>query len=150
MELQPRKKIKFDRRRAHSDDILYKTKTHTIITNVAEEKGKISSNKPHRKTTINNIKDNIAPLIMLILFCILAPSWDVYSDLQITIDLFRYGHPRYAAAMILPLLLNFIFTFFMWQKMERKEAKRWSWVLVVAQCWPQFFAARIVLMIING
>merc|ERR1719186_2581420 len=56
----------------------------------------------------------------------------------------------YAMAMTVPQMLNILFTFFMWKKLEKEDVKRWSWILVISQCWPQFFAARIVWMILKG
>ena len=83
-------------------------------------------------------------------FCILAPSWDVYTDLAFTIQMIKDGNPLYAVSSVVPQLINIFFTFFSWRKWEQENTKRWSWVLVSLQCWPQFFAARIILKIRKG
>ena len=86
----------------------------------------------------------------ILVSCILVPSWDVYSDWALTVQLVHQGNPQYALALLLPQIINIFFTFLTWRHLERPEAKRWSWVLVIMQCWPQFFAARIIYMMIKG
>ena len=86
----------------------------------------------------------------ILVSCILLPSWDVYSDWALTVQLVHQGSPLYALALLVPQIINIVFTFFTWRQVERREARRWSWVLVLLQCWPQFFAARIIYMIVKG
>ena len=86
----------------------------------------------------------------LVVSCILVPSWDVYSDWALTLQLLHQGNPLYALALLVPQLTNIFFTFFIWRSVEREPDKRWSWVLVILQCWPQYFAARIIASILKG
>ena len=85
-----------------------------------------------------------------LLVCILFPSWDVYSDCALTVQLLHQGNPLIALALSVPQCVNIFFTFFTWRSLERETTKTWSWVLVLLQCWPQFFAARIIWKIKTG
>ena len=95
-------------------------------------------------------KDTVREVRGLLVSCIIMPSWDVYSDWALTVQLIHQGYPYYALALLVPQCLNIFFTFFMWSSLERMPARRWSWLLVILQCWPQFFAARILWMMFQG
>ena len=95
-------------------------------------------------------KETIREVRSLLVSCIIMPSWDVYSDWALTVQLIHQGYPYYALALLVPQCINIFFTFFMWRSLERTPARRWSWVLVILQCWPQFFAARILWMMLKG
>ena len=103
-----------------------------------------------KKRYLKNARENIGPIIALLVLCMLVPSWDVYSDWAVTIRFFLAGYTRYGLAMMVPQILNMSFTFYIWSKLERGTSARYSWVLVIGQCWPQFCAARIICMIIRG
>ena len=128
--------------KSHSEDVLSKPSKSALIEDDIQSK--------LHKNIFKNLKSNVGSIVMLVLLCIMTPSWDVYSDWAVTIQLFLRGDPLYAISMMVPQILNVVFTFFMWKKLEKEKAKRWSWILVIIQCWPQFFAARIVWMILNG
>ena len=87
---------------------------------------------------------------MLVTMSILWPSCDVYSDLLLFIDLMIRGEVRYAACLLLPQLVNISLTALLWKKLELKEHRSWSWILVPLQAWPQFFAIRIIWTMLLG
>ena len=99
---------------------------------------------------IRNVTDNLSAVKFLFFSCILAPSWDVYSDWALTVEFILQDDPLYAVSMLTPQLLNICFTMILWKKIEKQSLKSWSWMLVVGQCWPQFVAARIIWMITKG
>eukprot|EP00092_Neocalanus_flemingeri_P007382 GFUD01007970.1.p1 GENE.GFUD01007970.1~~GFUD01007970.1.p1 ORF type:complete len:198 (+),score=34.70 GFUD01007970.1:129-722(+) len=134
---------------SHSEDVLCKPSKRLSIESEVEETDDESETEL-QQNLIKNLKDNIVSIVILVLLSVLMPSWDVYSDWGVTIQLFIYGDPLYAISMMVPQLSNILFTFFIWRKLEKKEAKRWSWILVITQCWPQFFAVRIAWMILKG
>ena len=99
---------------------------------------------------INVLKSEFGSIKLLVFSCIIAPSWDVYSDLAFTVQMFKDGDPLSGISMMVPQLTNIVFALFAWNKWENKEDRRWSWILVIFQFWPQLFAARIVWKIIKG
>ena len=46
--------------------------------------------------------------------------------------------------MTTPLLLQFLSTIYKWIRLEKKESKRWSWILLLLQFWPQWRALRVI------
>ena len=136
-------------KKIRSDDVLCKSSKSRAINSDVEKIEDDSKTKLWRNM-LKNLKDNLGSIIMLVLLSMITTSWDVYSDWAVTIQLFLLGDPLYAISLMIPQLCNIIFTFFIWKKLEKKKTKRWSWLLVITQCWPQFFAARIVWMILKG
>ena len=135
----------FEIRKSKSEDVLSKP-SKSLIKVFDKE---IQHVKFHKKA-FKNVRANVGPITLLIVLCMVAPSWDVYSDWAVTIQLFMRGDLFYAMAMMIPQVTNIVFTFFIWRKLEKDRSKRWSWILVITQCWPQVFAARIIWMIISG
>ena len=46
--------------------------------------------------------------------------------------------------MTFPLLCQFLSTSYKWVRLEKRESKKWSWILLLLQCWPQLRAVRII------
>ena len=46
--------------------------------------------------------------------------------------------------MTVPLLLQFVSTIYKWFQLEKRESKKWSWPMLLLQCWPQWRAIRIM------
>ena len=86
--------------------------------------------------------------IPIILFGILLPSADVYSDIGFIAFLFggeKGYHPNYATVMICPLTLAFFFTLIQWFKFEKH--KIWVLPLLLLQFWPQYLQCRMLYWI---
>ena len=102
------------------------------------------------KSVVDTKKEESAVVRGLLFSCIITPSWDVYTDLSFTLQMIKDGNPLYALSSVVPQIFNIFFTYFAWSKWEHQSARRLSWVLVFTQCWPQFFAARIIWKIKIG
>ena len=83
----------------------------------------------------------IAPSIVTDVF---LPTLDVYSDLSLIFGWLFGGHWKYAISMSIPVLLQFLFTIQKWIRLEKPESKKWSWLLLLLQCWPQWRAVRVM------
>ena len=46
--------------------------------------------------------------------------------------------------MSIPVFLQFLSTIQKWVRLEKEENKKWSWLLLLFQCWPQWRAIRII------
>ena len=55
---------------------------------------------------------------------------------------------RWGISLTIPILLTFCFTTIHWWKMESKEGKCWTWVLVLLQLWPQYRAIRLIYTLV--
>ena len=137
MELHDNYKSVYMKQKSQSDDILNKSSKRNSI-------------HKEDKCILSNIRSNLVVIVTMVILCIIVPSWDVYSDTAVTINLFLNGDIFYGLSMLIPQFLNIIFTLITWNKLEKKNCKHWSWILVLLQCWPQFYIARIILVIIKG
>ena len=93
------------------------------------------------------INRNVPKMLPSALFDVGLPTLDVYSDLSLIIPWFIRGHVIYGWSMTVPLLLQFISTAYKWIKMEKPEDKKWSWILLLLQLWPQWRAIRIIRLL---
>ena len=69
---------------------------------------------------------------------------DLCSDLSLIIPWYWNGHLKYAASMTTPLLLQFLSTAYKWFQLEKRECKKWTWTILLLQCWPQWRAIRMM------
>ena len=46
--------------------------------------------------------------------------------------------------MCVPLFLQNLATIYKWYEIEKPESKKWSWLLLLGQCWPQFRALKVI------
>ena len=75
------------------------------------------------------------------------PSFDVYSDMSLIIGWFLTGHPIYALTMTVPISLQFLSSIYKWYQIDSPKTKKWSWILVILQFWPQFRALRVIRLL---
>ena len=80
------------------------------------------------------------------IFEVALPSADVFSDLSLIIPWYLSGHWKYAISMSVPLYLQFSSTTLKWNMLENKKNKRWSAILLILQCWPQWRALQLILL----
>ena len=85
-----------------------------------------------------------------VLFDVGLPTLDVYSDLSLIIPWLIGHHYIYGTSMAIPLLLSFIAIAYKWYKLEKPQDKRWSWVFLLLQCWPQLRALRVIRKVYRG
>ena len=81
--------------------------------------------------------------LLLVIFSFIFPTLDSVLDLNLTARAFIAGHPKWAAALLTPIILNLCCTVLVWRKMDTGEEKRRTWVLVVTLLWPQYRAFRL-------
>ena len=84
------------------------------------------------------------------LFDVGLPTLDVYSDLSLIIPWFIGGHYIYGASMTFPIMLCFLATAYKWYRIEESTNKRWSWVFLLLQLWPQLRAIRVMKKLYQG
>ena len=81
--------------------------------------------------------------LILIIFSVGFPTLDSFLDFNFVITAIIRGHLRWGAALLTPILLNLLCTGLVWRKMETKEERNRTWVLVVTMLWPQYRALRL-------
>ena len=99
-------------------------------------------------------------IFSLFILSIAFPSWDVYSDTYLIVSLATGQMLPYAlwllvpqvvvGMVVTPQVVSTLFTLEMWWRVEEGLGRRWSWMLVVVQAWPQVWAARIIWRILTG
>ena len=72
--------VLFEIQKSKSEDVLSKP-SKSLIKVLDKE---IQHVKFHKKA-FKNVRANVGPITLLIVLCIVAPSWDVYSDWAVTI-----------------------------------------------------------------
>ena len=95
-------------------------------------------------------KEKIMIISQLCLFNIIFTTWDQYSDIKFAYILFVKGHSYWSLAVISPTILNFIFTTYSWYYFESKNQKKYSWIFLIFQLWPQICAVRIIISIVKN
>ena len=85
--------------------------------------------------------------ILIVLFGICLPSWDVYSDVAFIVNLFMNDHPNFASMMFGPLTASILFTIPHWWRSEGTWFRRLITLpLLLGLCWPQYRAVRILVL----
>ena len=97
--------------------------------------------------------------LLLIVFNILLPSFDIYSDLAFSSSLLRgtyepvrgsqaHKHPIFGSVMFVPIILATIFVIPHWLKRENTTLKRiLTFPLLVGQFWPQWQVLKVLKLI---
>ena len=88
-------------------------------------------------------------LCILIIFGILLPSFDVYSDIAFSISLcFGQSLPLLGSIFLIPVALTTFFTIPKWWKREKTlKQKLFTFPLLIGQLWPQWEALKVIRMI---
>ena len=86
----------------------------------------------------------------LVILNVGLPTGDVFSDMLTMMTLYQSGHPFFASALLTPFLLNVAFTTFSWWRIDSNKEKRWTWILLLFQLWPQYRAMKIIFKIFKG
>ena len=88
------------------------------------------------------LEDVMTPALKLVIFNIMLPCIDIYFDARLILRL----HPQYLGCLLVivsGLLLHFIFTCFAWWRLEPRAQKKWSWIFLILQIWPQMKAVEV-------
>ena len=87
-------------------------------------------------------EDVVTPALKLVIFNITLPCIDFYFDARLIPRL----QPQYLGCLLVVvsgLLLHFIFTCFAWWRLEPRAQKKWSWIFLILQIWPQMKAVEV-------
>ena len=87
-------------------------------------------------------EDVVTPALKLVIFNITLPFIDFYFDTRLIPRL----HPQYLGCLLVVvsgLLLHFIFACFAWWRLEPRAQKKWSWIFLILQIWPQMKAVEV-------
>ena len=78
--------------------------------------------------------DYLTPTLLILIFNISLPTLDLYRD--ITMLIWMYSYPHYWAwgiFLFTGIFINFLFTCLAWWRMEPRENKPWTWILLLLQ-----------------
>ena len=89
------------------------------------------------------LPDAITPSMMLIVFNIILPTVDIFLDTALVQKLFLNGYWCSGLAVTAGIVTNFLFTSLVWWRMESPEQKKWSWIFLLLQLWPQLRAFQV-------
>ena len=99
----------------------------------------------------DEIPDYLTPTVILIIFNIILPTVDVYRDLRMMFTLYSFPqYWRWGLFLFSGVATNFVFTCLAWWRLESAQSKRWSWLVLLLQLWPQWRAARVLRMTWRG
>ena len=103
--------------------------------------------------------------LLLLATGVFLPSFDVYSDIYFAIKLFKGGyyhngyhhdwckrnsylvppHPKFGIAMLVPVILSWIFVAKQWYQTEKGLIQKLSTLpFLILQCYPQYRALRVI------
>ena len=89
------------------------------------------------------LPDAITPSIKLFVFNIVLPTIDIFLDTALVQKLFLDGYWGCASFVTAGIFTNFLFTSIAWWRMESGDQKRWSWIFLILQLWPQLRALQV-------
>ena len=97
--------------------------------------------------------------LLLLATGVCLPSFDVYSDIAFAVQLItgsykqnkycigraKPSHPKYAIAILTPVLLSWIFVTKQWYREEKGVSQKlWTLPFLILQCYPQYRALRVL------
>ena len=84
--------------------------------------------------SISLTPDLLTPTLLLLLVNICQPTLDLYRDLDMLFRLSFYpAHWGLGFYLFSGICLNFLFTCWAWWRLEPREKKSWTWVLLLLQ-----------------
>ena len=95
------------------------------------------------------LPDAITPSLKLLIFNIVLPTIDIFLDTALVQKLFLNGYWGSGAFVTAGILTNFLFTSIAWWRMESAKQKKWSWIFLMLQLWPQLRALQVLACLKN-
>ena len=95
------------------------------------------------------LRDSVTPSIKLFVFNIVLPTVDIFLDITLILKLFKNGFWGSGTIVVTGIVTNFIFTSLAWWRMESANQKKWSWIFLLLQLWPQLRAFQVGASIIK-
>ena len=87
-------------------------------------------------------------LLILIIANICLPTYDTYTDIALIIRLLLHGPSlKFGLGLMVPLFMNIFATTFTWWRKDSSEEKKWTWILVILLIWPQYQAAKVLILL---
>ena len=112
--------------------------------------------EPEAMTEVDTdlIPDYLTPTLILVGVNIVLPSLDLYRDITMMTRLFNIEYIEHnylwIGFLFLCLLINFFFTSLTWWRLDTPQDKRWSWLLLLLQVWPQSRAVWVIWLTWTG
>lgn len=96
--------------------------------------------------------ENVLTILKHTVFDILLPTSDILGDFTFSIKAFSSGNPVIGFLMIFPVMLNILFNLYKWYYTyhDTQKEKRFTWVLVMLNLWPQYQVLKLLLLIFRG
>ena len=91
-------------------------------------------------------------VIRLITFGVGLRTFDTYGDINFALQAFTTKNYLISCLILSPVLICLGFTFKVWKdsSFDSSKEKRWSWILVLLNLWPQYQVAKLLGFIIRG
>ena len=86
--------------------------------------------------------------LLIVIFGIFNPSFDVYSDLNLIIRMIGFhSNPKFTIALACPMICSTLFTLPHWWKMEKNICKRIiTFPLVILLFYPQYKMIQVLYL----
>ena len=86
-----------------------------------------------------------------ITFGIILRTFDSYGDINFALQAFTTENYLIGCLILAPVLISLGFTFHIWKSssFDSAKAKRWSWILVLLNFWPQYQVVKLIKAIIR-
>ena len=86
-----------------------------------------------------------------ITFGIILRTFDSYGDINFALQAFTTENYLIGCLILSPVLISLGFTFHIWKStsFDGAKAKRWSWILVLLNFWPQYQVVKLLKAIIS-
>ena len=90
-------------------------------------------------------------VIQHITFGILLRTFDSYGDLNFGLHAFTTNNYLIGCLILSPVLVNIGFTLNVWRRssFDSLKAKRWTWIFVLLNLWPQYQVLKLLKAIIS-
>ena len=89
------------------------------------------------------LQDSVTPSIKLFMFNIVLPTMDIFLDITMIQKLFTNGYWGCGTLVVTGIITNSIFTSLAWWRLEPRDQKKWSWIFLLLQLWPQLRALQV-------
>ena len=95
--------------------------------------------------------ENVLTILQHTIFDILLPTSDAFGDIKFSISALCSQNPGIGCLMILPVVLNTAINFYKWFSTDHdtQKEKRFTWLLVVLNLWPQYQVLKLILLILR-
>ena len=101
----------------------------------------MSESKPRNDGIAEAVKTSFPTL----LFDVILPSADTVSDILMVFNWYILGSIEYATALLMPILANYIMNWNVWWRIETKEKKKFTWILVMLNIWTQAKGLKVII-----